>query len=394
MRRNKTGSVLVIVQIALTLAIVVNCMFLAATKIGFIGRPSGLDVDNMIVATSLGFGANYSHDETIDNDLRMLRELPGVIAATSASSIPMSGSGSASRFKANSDEDAPAESANYYSFDEQAVEALGVNIIEGRAFTDVEVMRSDDEQIDRMPSRAIVTKAFADQLYPDVSSAVGQRLYNNLNESAEIVGVVEHMHGAWVSWDNLGNVVWFPRRSDATSTRYIVRVEPGTRDALIPTIEETLSGANRNRLIRRVSSMSDVVGRSYQNDRAVAVVLFTAVTLLLIITGLGIVGLASFTVRQRTKQIGTRRAVGARKRDIIRYFLTENWLMTTLGIILGTALTIALNYALASTFDTERLNYLYLIIGVCMLWVLGFVSVAGPSFKASKVSPAVATRTV
>ena len=79
MWRNRTGSVLVAVQIALTLAIVVNCMFLAKNRIDFMSRPSGMDVDNIIYAQSIGFGMDYDHDATIDADLALLRELPGVI---------------------------------------------------------------------------------------------------------------------------------------------------------------------------------------------------------------------------------------------------------------------------------------------------------------------------
>jgi putative ABC transport system permease protein len=395
MWRNKTGSVLVALQIALTLAIVVNSMFMAQNRIDTINRPSGMDIDNMIVLSSLGFGSDYDHDATISKDLELLRALPGVIAATPASSIPMSGSGSASGFAASGDEDAPRETANYFRFDEQAFDALGVTLAEGRNFRDVEILPGSDPNYRSMPPVVIMTRAYADKLFPDPKEpALGNYIYNGIGESAEVIGIIEHQLGSWVGWSNLENVMWFPRRTEGPSTNYIVRAEPGQRDALIPIIEKTLADANRTRLVRRVRSMEEVVARSYEGDRTIAVVLTTAIGLLLAITGLGIVGLASFTVRQRTKQIGTRRAVGARKLDIIRYFLLENWLMTTIGIALGTALSIGLNYMLASAFDIERLNYVYLVIGMAILWGLGFLAVADPARRAAKVSPAIATRTV
>lgn len=393
MWRNRTGSVLVALQVALTLAIVVNCLFMAKGRLDQINRPSGMDIENIITVQSIGFGNDYAHDATIEADLRLLRNLPGVIAATSTASIPMSGSGSATGYRTTLDEDAPRETANYYSFDEHAVEALGVTISEGRMFRDVEIRRSDDPSFDRMPPVVIVTRAYAEKLFGD-EPALGKRVYNGIGESAEIVGIIEHMYGAWVSWSELGQVLWLPQRPDEPLSRYIVRAEPGQRDALMPVIEKALADSNRNRLVRNVHSMEEVVARSYEGERAVAVVLVVAVVLLLIVTGLGIVGLASFTVRQRTKQIGTRRAVGAKKRDIIRYFLTENWLMTTIGILLGTVLTIALNYFLAAQFDIDRLNLAYLFGGVLLLWLLGFVAVADPARRAAKISPAIATRTV
>lgn len=393
MSRNKTGSVLVALQIAFTLAIVVNCMFMAKGRIDFIGRPSGMDVDNILTAQSIGFGGNYEHDATIEADLRLLRALPGVVAVTPISAVPMGGSGSASGFKASMDEDAPRETANYFYVGDSAEAALGVNIIEGRDFTDLDIRRSSDELFDRFASRVIITKAYADALFPD-GGALGSFIYNALNEPAEVIGIIEHQYGAWVSWDQLSNVIWMPQYTAGPIVRYIIRAEPGQRDALIPVVEAALAESNRNRIVRNVRTMEETVSRSYEGDNAIAWTLLVAVALLLLITGLGIVGLASFTVRQRTKQIGTRRAIGARKIDIIRYFLTENWLMTTIGIVLGTALTIGVNYMLASLFDIDRLNYVYLIVGMFVLWTLGFIAAAEPSRRASNVSPAIATRTV
>ncbi|MEO1202372.1 MAG: FtsX-like permease family protein [Pseudomonadota bacterium] len=394
MWRNKTGSVLVAMQIALTLAIVVNSMFMAQDRLEHINRPTGMDVDNIITAQSMGFGMNYEHDATITRDLEVLRALPGVVAVTSASSLPLSNSGSGTGYRASLDEDAPRESANYYRFGEDADKALGVKLVAGRMFRDTEILPGSDPDYNRMPPVVIVTQDYADRLFPD-EPALGKLIYDGLGDSAEIVGIVEHMLGAWVSWEDLSSVMWMPRRTDGPWTRYIIRTEPGKRDELVPIVEQALIEADQTtRLVRNVKTFEDVVARSYMGDRAIAITLMTSIALLLLITGLGIVGLASFTVRQRTKQIGTRRAVGARKRDIIRYFLLENWLMTTIGLILGTVLSIGLNYGLASAFDMERLNYIYLVIGVLSLWVLGVIAVADPARRAAQVSPAIATRTV
>ena len=129
-------------------------------------------------------------------------------------------------------------------------------------------------------------------------------------------------------------------------------------------------------------------------DTGMAVLLAVIVVLMVAVTGVGIVGLASFAVRQRVKQIGTRRAVGARRRDIVHYFMLENWLMTTAGVGLGTLLAFGINYWLVSSFELERINALYIPVGVVLLWGLGLLAVAGPARRAATISPAVATRTV
>jgi putative ABC transport system permease protein len=115
---------------------------------------------------------------------------------------------------------------------------------------------------------------------------------------------------------------------------------------------------------------------------------------LLVVTALGIVGLASFWVQQRTKQIGVRRALGATRGQILRYFQTENFLLATVGIVIGMMLAYGINQLLMGKYELPRLPALYLPIGAVVLWLLGQISVLGPARRAAAVPPAVATRSV
>ena len=114
---------------------------------------------------------------------------------------------------------------------------------------------------------------------------------------------------------------------------------------------------------------------------------------LLLITASGIVGMASLWVNQRRKQIGVRRAIGARKADILRYFLVENVLITTGGIVAGIGLALALNNFLVSELSIPRLPVAYLLGTMAVMWVLGLLAVLGPAWRAAAVPPAIATRT-
>ncbi len=120
--------------------------------------------------------------------------------------------------------------------------------------------------------------------------------------------------------------------------RYVVRAEPGQRDALMTELEKKLGESNPTRVISWVRTHDYYIERSYKSDMRMAVLLGVTIFMLISVTALGIVGLASFSVNARVKQIGTRRAVGARKLDIIRYFMLENWLLTTGGVIVGSGL--------------------------------------------------------
>jgi putative ABC transport system permease protein len=124
------------------------------------------------------------------------------------------------------------------------------------------------------------------------------------------------------------------------------------------------------------------------------ILLMSTIFLLVSITSLGIIGLASFSVRQRTKQIGTRRAVGATRKDIMRYFMVENLLVTTMGVALGAILAVVFNVWLVNEYSLEKLDLLYIPVGVVSLWILGQLAVLMPAIKAAGIAPAIATRTV
>jgi putative ABC transport system permease protein len=134
--------------------------------------------------------------------------------------------------------------------------------------------------------------------------------------------------------------------------------------------------------------------RLYLSDHNMQIFLITVTLLVLTTTSLGIFGLSTFNVSSRTKQIGTRRALGARKLDILQYFMVENALVTTAGIVLGCVLALGMGYWLSLEYKLPRLNLYYLVGGVLALWGIGQLAVWQPARRASSVSPSVATRTI
>jgi putative ABC transport system permease protein len=112
------------------------------------------------------------------------------------------------------------------------------------------------------------------------------------------------------------------------------------------------------------------------------------------VTALGILGITSLAVSERTKQIGTRRALGATKGDILRHFLAENWIVTTIGLILGVIATYGLNYALVANLTDQKMPWYLVGIGMVLLWLNGLVATIPPALRAARVAPAIATRSV
>lgn len=392
MLRNKTGAILVGLQIALTLAVLANAVFIIVQRAEKIGREPGMDSANTFFVQSYGFGQGYNQRETVRRDLDMIRALPGVIAASPISGVPLSGGGASADYGISAVKGSQKISGNLYEIDEHGLEALGVRLAEGRSFTEAEIQYSEKPKAEFVPS-VIVTRDLAKALYGD-QPALGRNIYDIQGQSAVIVGIVDNMLGAWVDWDKLTQVIFHPRIHQGPIARYAVRAEPGRRDQLIAEVERKLATADISRAITWVRPHSFFTHRSYRADSRMIIFLCIMAGMIFIITAMGIVGLASFHVNIRTKQIGTRRAVGARRIDIIRYFMLENWLLTSGGAAAGAVMAFALGHWLSTAYALPRLQPVYVLAGIVTLWILGQLAVFVPARRAAAIPPAVATRTV
>jgi len=391
--RNKTGPLLVALQIAVTLAIVINATFIIAQRIEKMNRDTGIDVDNVIAVYTRGFGDDFDVQGSVTNDVALLESIPGVIAATVANHVPLSGSGSGTGLRTVPDETVEPVGTARYEWSEKGLEALGVELISGRNFfaEEVDFIRPDTESV--TPPSVLVTRELAEDLFGD-EDALGKTIYWGDMKPSTIVGIIGHMHGSWVNWDKLANVVVQPGKPLYTANRYIVRVEPGLRDSLIPVIEKELGESNRRRIVKSVRSLDELAARSYRRDKGMAVILSLVISMLVCLTVLVIGGLSSFHVTQRTRQIGTRRALGATRMNIVREFLLENWLIATFGAVLGTGLSVGVAAWLQSSFQLTTLDWRYLPAGIAAVWLVSSLAVFEPARRAASVPPAVATRSV
>jgi putative ABC transport system permease protein len=128
------------------------------------------------------------------------------------------------------------------------------------------------------------------------------------------------------------------------------------------------------------------------DDRIMAVYLVAVTVLLLTVASLGIYGLTTFNVGTRTKQIGVRRALGARRIDIVAQFIVESWLIATAGIIVGCMLAVTAGFWLSSEYQLPRLDLYYLAGGILLLWFVALLASWYPARRAAAISPAAATR--
>ena len=396
MLRNKAGFILIALQMAVTLTILVNAFGIIQENSQKIAEESGMDEANTFTLASVLY-SDYEREQRmalIDEDLDLIRNTPGVVNATASNSFPLrQGGWSMGLALEPGNQTAESVGTAIYFVDEHGLETFDVDLVDGRNFMP-EQITWDDPDINTWPAYGIITEELARQLFPDETvSVVGKTVYVNDNHPVSIVGVVDKLQSPWPNWSAVvERSMLVPQRRASESARYIIRTEPGMRDQLMPEIEAALAASNKDRIIRDVATMDETRKLAYVGETALIKILGFVVLLLTIITGLGIVGLASFNVSRRTRQIGIRRALGASKPAIVRYFLIENTIVSAIGLTVGGGLAIALNIVMVEAFSVEPLAWYVIPVGMLALWLVGQIAVAGPARRASNITPAIATR--
>lgn len=397
MRRNKVGAILIGVQMAITLAILCNALFIIEQRVALSKRPTGTDERNIFVIANQWVGAPPDLSAKMQGDLAALRALPGVVDAVASNSFPLHNGGSTDAIKLDPEQKNESALTAVYAADEHGLQAFGLKLIAGRNFNADEILDKAGYTDFRPPPVIIITRVLADKLFPG-RSALGQSVYFESREQpALIVGIVDQLQVPWTEAGGWGskfndNSTLVPFRFLLNTTNYIVRVQPGQVVSAMHAAGKKLFEVNPARVLEKSQTLTEARAEAYQDDRGLVVILSVVCVALVAVTAFGIVGLTSYWVAQRRRQIGIRRALGATRQAIIRYFQTENFLIAAAGATLGIAMTAALNLWMVTTFEMERLNMSYVVIGALVVMLLGQLAVLWPALKAASIPPALATR--
>ncbi|OBU49942.1 ABC transporter permease [Stenotrophomonas maltophilia] len=396
LRRHKTAAALIVLEIALTCAIVCNALFLVSQRVEKITQPSGLAENELVIVRTSGIGTQTNAMARTQEDLAALRAVPGATSVTKVNQLPFRPSSSNTSISRERDQERPTTSATLYMFNEGALSTLGLQLVAGRDFLPGEYIDFEDarKSASTTPDKAsavILNQAVAEKMFPG-QNPLGKTFYMG-RQALHVVGVVAHLAPP-TDWNNNTTLsMILPVRTDfASGGPYMLRTTPERRDEVLKGALAALERNDPNRLVREKLSYEDQRNDYFKNDRAMVGLLVTVCIALLVVTALGIVGLASFWVQQRSKQIGIRRALGATRGQVLRYFQTENFLLASLGIVLGMLTAYAINLWLMNMYELPRMPLLYLPLGAVLLWALGQIAVFGPARRAAAVPPAVATR--
>ncbi|MGH8192093.1 MAG: ABC transporter permease [Rhodanobacteraceae bacterium] len=402
LRRHKLTATLLVLQVAFTCAIVCNVAFMIANRLHTVSLPSGLAEDQLSVIASEGVGKDKNPWAQHQADLAALRAIPGVESVVAVgSSLPLNKNESSygtcpsqqaldRAMQIMSMQGTSCIEPSVYDGSPGLIATLGLHLVAGRDF------RPDEYVVgQKTPPVAIISRALAQRLFPG-QHALGKELYVG-HRIIRVVGVVgtllaPNLHGPGKNYDTM---IW-PQSPDGAGVRYVLRSPPQDRARVLEAAKTTLLKVDRSRIIKPkyMRTYTQIRAAYFQRDTTMIDLLIASALGLLFVTAIGITGLASFWVQQRTRSIGIRRALGATRADILRYFQTENFLIVTGGIVLGVILAVGLNLLLMKHYELARLPLWYLPVGAVALWLLGQLAVLVPALRASNVPPVVATRTV
>ena len=405
LRRHKTAAAVIVLEIALSCAIVCNALFLIGSRLERMERPSGIAEETIVRLQVIGAGQDDNDAALTATDLASIRAIPGVVAAEAVNQVPFWNSSWNSSVNLEEDQSFQTLSATTYLAGPQMFEVFDLDLVAGRdfnadEFVEWEAFSAPNSEVG-LPA-ALITTSMVETMWPDASpaEAVGRSFYSWGPTPIRVVGVVERL----VRPNDVGGAEGYEfamllpvEVPYSLGGNYLIRVDdPARRAEVLAAAKDIVMRNNPSRIVMDENSLTIEQMRNdfYREDRAMAWLLVAVIVALLVVTALGIVGLASFWVAQRTKQIGVRRALGATRSQILRYFQTENFLLATIGIVLGMLMAYGINQLLMERYELPRLPALYLPVGAVALWLLGQIAVFGPARRAAAVPPAVATRSV
>ncbi|RKX63345.1 MAG: hypothetical protein DRP42_07750, partial [Tenericutes bacterium] len=250
LRHNKVRFGLIAVEVALTLAIVSNCLAILFEHRDAFLEPTGLDEENLIAITTGPFGKSFDDESFIDvvreRDLRMLRAIPGVHGATAIDFLPLGGSGSSwnRRPVGPKMEQMEQYDTPHYAVSDGALQTMGLELIQGRDFreSDFQNLPKDGESGEM---NIIVTEAYGRLLFPN-GDALGKAIGDPDYPVHEIIiGIVRHLDNPWPRSDTRKHCTILPGKpGDSHRMQYLVRTEPGAMNTVFSQIDESIRKVN------------------------------------------------------------------------------------------------------------------------------------------------------
>ncbi|MFL6212365.1 MAG: ABC transporter permease [Blastocatellia bacterium] len=391
--RNRVRSLLVVAEVALSLILLIGAGLLIRSFARLTGTDAGFNPQNVAAMNLSLSSARYNEvdkqgrffKQVLDN----VRAIPGVVSAGAVSELPLAGSEEIDGFRL---EGAPTPKslsetplADFRFIDDEYFKTLAIPLIAGRAFT--------VHDNDTAPPVVVISEGLARRYY-DGQDPLGKRLRidNDGAPWATIVGVVKDIKHSGLDTDPRPQL-YFPYQQKLWGRLVVVARSATDAATLFPALREAVWKVDKDQPITSLRMMTEYVSDSVSQQRFNAVLLAAFALLALILASVGIYGVMSYTVTQRTHELGIRMALGAGQGDVFRLVVIEGMKLALTGVALGLAGAFAATRLMASLLygvsATDPLTFAVISL------VLAGVALAAcfvPARRATRVDPMIALR--
>ena len=387
--KNRTRSVLVVFESAIAVMLLIGAGLLVRSLVALQGVNPGFDSNNVMTARLDIARKKYDTAEKRANFLNDIQtrvgNLPGVETVGVVTELPLSGQPNDMPFTVEGRPPASPDQAfgaDWRRINENYFNALRIPLLRGRNFTPQEVRKSD--------SVVIVSQSLVDQVFPN-EDPLGKRLILAIGDKRfEVVGVT-------------GDIRHRALSAPPVPTMYIPTFETGSINLVIRTNTDpaSIAGSLRKEVlavdseqpIAAVRPMTSWVEQSVAGQRYNMMLLGLFALLAVVLAATGIYGVMSYTVAQRTHEIGVRMALGARRLDVLKLVVRQGMILAVIGVVAGLLGAFVLTRVMSSfLFEVQARDPITFVAVALLLMLVAFMACLVPALRATKVNPLIALR--
>jgi predicted permease len=402
--RHRAQGVFVVIEMALALVLLTGAGLMVRSLLGLWSVNPGFNPRSVLtfqvsLSPSLGVNAATSRSaiRELDEKLKSIRGVEAVSSTTGG--LPMNGDDELPFWLDGQPKPANTSDMNqslFYMTGPGHLSAMQIPLLRGRFFT------PDDSE--HSTQVMVVDESFARQYFPN-EDPIGKRIHLAIVDmEPEIVGIVGHVKH-W-GLDNDGdakhpivaqaylNFMQIPDRfwTGPPQTEVVLRTK-GSPAGLVPTIREAVEKLNSENVVYETKPLEEIVGDSLANRRFSMVLLSVFAALALLLSSIGIYGVTSYVVTQRTHEIGIRMALGAQRHHVLRLMLGEGMKMALLGVAIGVAVALALTRLMVKMlFGVSATDPVTFAAVATVLTGVALAACYIPARRAMRVDPIVALR--